>query len=167
MRTVGLISVEEYLSTSYSPDCEYVSGAVVERNVGEKDHGKLQRAVIIWFHEHRRELRAHVFPEQRIRVAADRFRVPDVCVVLGQEPVEQVFTAPPFICIEILSPEDRLAAMQEKVQDFIRMGVPHVWIINPRSREAFRCTADGLHRVTELRTEEPEIRIPLDELFAE
>ena len=32
------VSVEEYLSTSYDPDCEYDEGAVVERNLGEIEH---------------------------------------------------------------------------------------------------------------------------------
>jgi hypothetical protein len=31
----ALISVREYLSTSYSPDREYVDGRIVERSVGE------------------------------------------------------------------------------------------------------------------------------------
>ena len=36
MATGTLISVDEYLRTSYSPDKEYVDGILVERNVGEK-----------------------------------------------------------------------------------------------------------------------------------
>ena len=38
----GIISVREYLRTSYSPDCEYVDGRIVERNVGYKGHSVLQ-----------------------------------------------------------------------------------------------------------------------------
>lgn len=37
-----LISVEEYLATSYRPDCDYVDGQVLERNLGEWEHGSLQ-----------------------------------------------------------------------------------------------------------------------------
>ena len=32
MATRTLVSVEEYLATSYRPDCDYVDGKVVERN---------------------------------------------------------------------------------------------------------------------------------------
>ena len=39
-----LISVEEYLSTSYHPDCDYVDGELEERNVGEYSHGKMLAA---------------------------------------------------------------------------------------------------------------------------
>jgi Uma2 family endonuclease len=165
MQTTDLISVREYLATTYRPDCDFVDGVVVERNVGEKDHGKLQRALIVYFHERRKKWGVSVFPEQRVQVAPTRFRVPGVCVVLGPEPEEQVFTAPPFICIEILSPEDRLAAMQEKVRDYLKMGVPYVWIVNPATREAFRCTFDGLQAMEELHTDEQDIVIPVDDLF--
>jgi hypothetical protein len=36
------ISVEEYLNTTYSPDCDYSDGEVVQRNGGEKDHSRLR-----------------------------------------------------------------------------------------------------------------------------
>jgi Uma2 family endonuclease len=163
MATTNLITVHEYLSTAYRPDCDYVDGAVVKRNVGEYDHGSLQRSLIPYFHARRKEWSIEVIPEQRIRISATRFRVP--CVMLGSGPREQIFTAPPFICIEILSPEDRLSAMQERVADFLRFGVPYVWILDPRTRKAFRCTSEGMFEVPELRTENPEVLVPLQDLF--
>ena len=36
------VSVREYLSTSYRPDCDYVDGRIEERNVGEFEHALLQ-----------------------------------------------------------------------------------------------------------------------------
>ena len=42
MATSTLISVAEYLSTSYRPDCDYVDGEVQERNLGEYDHANIQ-----------------------------------------------------------------------------------------------------------------------------
>ena len=41
------MTVEEYLRTSFDPDCEYVDGEVLERNVGETDHG-LDTAAPYW-----------------------------------------------------------------------------------------------------------------------
>jgi len=43
MGSATLISVEEYLRSSYSPDREYVDGEIVERNLGEKTHGRIQK----------------------------------------------------------------------------------------------------------------------------
>ena len=45
MPTSTVVSVEEYLSTDYSPDREYLDGAVVERNLGERSHSRLQALV--------------------------------------------------------------------------------------------------------------------------
>jgi hypothetical protein len=45
MATSTRVSVEDYLSTDYSPDVEYLDGELVDRNVGEKDHSKLQMAI--------------------------------------------------------------------------------------------------------------------------
>ena len=44
-----LISVEEYLATSYRPDCDYVDGRIEERNLGEYDHSSLQTAIGAYF----------------------------------------------------------------------------------------------------------------------
>ena len=165
MATSELISVREYLNTSYRPDCDYVDGVVVERNLGEYDHGKLQLAVCTFFHLRRKEWGIHVVPEQRVQVSPTRFRIPDVCVVLAGDPPEQIFRKPPFICIEILSRDDRLSALQERVGDFLRFGVPYVWILDPATSKAWRCTTTGLNEVSELRTESPEMVVPLDALF--
>src|ERR1700676_2242235 len=102
-----LVSVDEYLNTSYEgPDREYVDGRTLERNLGEKDHSRLQRKLMGFFIANEPTLGTFCFPEQRVQVKATRFRVPDVCVYLGQEPDEQVFRTPPFLAIEILSKDD-------------------------------------------------------------
>lgn len=165
MPAAELVSVREYLSTAYRPDCDYVDGIVVERNLGEYDHARLQGAVFAYFYNRRKQWGIHVVPEQRVQVAPTRLRIPDVCVVLAGERPEQIFRKPPFICIEILSPDDRISAMQERVGDFLRFGVPYVWILDPGTRKAYRCTLKGLQEVSELRTENPEFLVPLDALF--
>jgi Uma2 family endonuclease len=164
MATGSLVSVKEYLSTSYRPDCDYVDGVVVERNLGQYDHARLQMAVSAYLHNRRQEFGIRVVPEQRVQVSPTRFRVPDVCVVKG-EPTEQIFRTPPFICIEILSPEDRLSEMQQRVQDYLNFGVPYVWILDPATRKAYRSTPGALTEIDELRTEDPEIIVPLQALF--
>ena len=164
MATGALVSVKEYLSTSYDPDCDYVDGVIEERNVGERDHSGLQSAIVAWLYNRRKALNIGVWAEQRVQVRPTRFRVPDVCVTLGT-PDEQIFTEPPFICIEILSPEDRPPRLLHRVNDYLQMGVPYVWVLDPQTREAWIWTADGMRQVTELRTENPEILVPLSELF--
>jgi Uma2 family endonuclease len=165
MATRTLVSIDEYLSTSYDPDCDYVDGIVEERNLGEKDHSKLQIALGAYFFIRRKEWGIQVFPGQRIQVSPTRFRVPDLCVVLGDRPKDQIFRTPPFICIEILSPEDRLSRVQERMTDYLSFGVPYVWLLDPGTRKAFRWTTAGMHEIPELRTETPAFLVPLAELF--
>jgi Uma2 family endonuclease len=167
MKAATLVPVEEYLRTTYHPDCDYVDGELLERNVGERDHSKIQRELIYYFRARRKKWNVNVFPEQRVQVAARRFRIPDVCVVAGPEPEDQIFHDPPLICIEILSKDDTLDRMQEKIDDFLNFGVRYVWVINPRNRRAWVHTADGSREVKDgvLRTEKPEIAIPVAELF--
>jgi Uma2 family endonuclease len=164
-----LTSVDEYRRTVYRPDCDYVDGVVVERNVGERDHSIVQGALLAWMHARRRQLGIYVFPEQRVQVKATRFRVPDLCVTAGPKPDEQVFTKPPFLCVEILSPEDRTERVQERISDYLDLGVRFVWLISPEARKAWVYTPDRFYEVKDgkLRTEGPDIEVPLEEIFSE
>jgi Uma2 family endonuclease len=164
MATETLISVEQYLATVYRPDCDYVDGQVLERNMGEQDHSGVQGAIVGFFYQRRKKWNLRVLPEQRVQVKADRFRIPDVCVILGRSE-EQILTKPPFLCIEILSPEDRLSRVRERIDDFLAMGVPYVWLI---ARQAYTATAaTGLCEVKSgiLKTENPALEMPLSEIF--
>lgn len=165
MPTSELISVSEYLHTSYRPDCDYVDGLVMERDLWERDHSAFQMAISAYLYYRRKQWDIQVFPEWRVQVAATRFRVPDICVVLGQEQQEPILRKPPFICIEILSSEDRISRMQERVADYFAFGVPYVWMVDPRNRKGFHCTPQGNIETPVFRTENPEIVVPLDEVF--
>jgi Uma2 family endonuclease len=126
------ISLEEYLHTSYSPDCEYIDGEIVERNVGKGKHSYTQGKTYGRLSDSLNHLL--ILPEQRIQVTATRVRIPDVCVV-GE--LEDVVTKPPFLCVEILSPEDRWSRTNTLISDYHAMGVPCVWVIDPWSSRAW------------------------------
>jgi Uma2 family endonuclease len=167
MATGTLISVEQYLATVYRPDCDYVDGQVLERNMGERDHSNVQMRAAAYLFNRRQNWGVEVYPEQRVQVKPDRFRIPDVCVVLGKTD-EQILTRPPFLCIEILSPDDRLSRVRERIDDFLAMGVPYVWLIDPSTRQAYTATAaQGLCEVKSgiLKTENPALEMPLSEVF--
>jgi Uma2 family endonuclease len=143
------VSVEEYLHTSYRPDCDYVDGEVQERNVGERDHGRLQREMLFYLAGRYPRLRERLFPELRVQVKATRFRIPDVCVLAEDAPEEQIATTPPILCIEILSPEDRMSRSLERVKDYLEMGVPSCWIIDPAGHRAWVATPGHLDEATD------------------
>jgi Uma2 family endonuclease len=160
-----VIPVSEYLSTSYHPDREYVDGEVLERNVGEWDHARLQTLLAQFLVSREKEWKILVVVEQRVQVTPTRFRVPDISILTGPPPVKVVRT-PPFLCIEILSPEDRVKDMQTKIDDYLDFGVSYVWLIDPETRRATVYTREGVMEVKDgvLSTTTPDIRVLLSEL---
>jgi Uma2 family endonuclease len=167
MGAATLVSVEEYLSTSYSPDREYLDGRIVERNLGEKTHSKLQRKLIVYFDARSVELGIEVFPEQSVQVSPTRFRIPDVTVVKTSQFQGEIFTNPPHLCVEILSKDDTMEYMQEKIDDYLHFGVPYIWIINPRLRKGYVATQAGIVEAASgvMETTDPDIRVPVSELL--
>jgi Uma2 family endonuclease len=142
-----LVSVQEYLSTDYEPDCDYVDGVLEERNLGEQDHSRLQSLLIAFCVAHEKQWRTRCLTEQRVQVLPTRFRVPDVAIV-DLDNRDPILTKPPLVCIEVLSPEDRLNRVIRRAEDFLDMGVAEVWIIDPQPRRCYRHTkAEGFHEV--------------------
>lgn len=167
MPAATLVPVEEYLSTSYRPDCEYLDGVILERNLGEFDHSRLQGLLYGYLLRNERAWLILALPEQRVQVAARRFRVPDVCAISPDQPREQIITRPPILCVEILSKDDRMSEMKERVNDYLRFGVPCVWVIDPRLREAHIFIGSRIEPVQDgiLRVPNTPIEVPLAEVL--
>ncbi|MGI8990858.1 MAG: Uma2 family endonuclease [Bryobacteraceae bacterium] len=167
MATTTAVSIEEYLTTAYSPDCDFVDDHIEEHTLGERPHSELQREFITYLNSHRKRWGIRVFPEQPVQTRPTRFRVPDVCVTLGTTD-ELIFRKAPFLCIEILSSEDRMARVEKRLQEYLDMGVQFVWVVNPFNHDAWIYSATGKEQVMDdiLRTAAPDILVSLDELFA-
>src|SRR5271169_5073093 len=103
-----LVPVEEYLRTNYDPDCDYIDGVIVERNLGEKPHSRIQRKCSTCLDNRSKEFGIEVLPEQRVQVSRTRFRIPDITVLRLPESDEGIVTSPPHLCIEILSKDDTM-----------------------------------------------------------
>jgi Uma2 family endonuclease len=169
MSTATLISVEEYLATSYRPDRELIDGQLVERNLGEYDHSRLQTRLSNWFYNREREWNIRVVVEQRVQVKPNRFRIPDVSVIGRDQPVEPIFRHPPLVCAEILSKDDTLLSVQDRVDDYLAFGVPNIWVLDPVTRRAYVCSREGFRQPADgvLRVSDSPIRIALEDLFAD
>jgi Uma2 family endonuclease len=165
MSTKTLMSVEEYLHTTFDgADREYLDGKLVERNMGNKSHGRIQGLLIrlLGIHEERTGL--YVIPEVRHRVQATRYRIPDVAV-FESEPEGEVPSTPPLVAIEILSPDDRIGYVIPKFEEYRAWGVRHIWAVDPEDRKLFLSGDDGLHEVPELRLPEFRITLSKKEIF--
>src|SRR5580693_9703169 len=78
MPTATAVSLNEYLNTSYRPDCDYLDGELLERNVGEWDHSRLQMLLSQYLCNREKQWGIIVVPEQRVQVKPTLFRVPDI-----------------------------------------------------------------------------------------
>jgi Uma2 family endonuclease len=79
-----------------------------------------------------------------------------------------VFTRPPFVVIEVLSPEDRIQRMQRRVDDYLNFGVRYVWLVDPATRRGWVYDSNGMHEAKDgvLRTDAEEVVLPLPAIFA-
>jgi Uma2 family endonuclease len=164
-----LLSIDEYLHTSYHPDADYVNGEIEERHMGEHTHNLIQGFIYFVFTSNLESWRTEAIIEQRIRIDSSRVRVCDVAVIDADQPFEEVLTTPPLLCIEVLSPEDRTPRAKLVLADYLAMGVPHIWLIDPIRRSAFTFDANGLHDAdpTNLTIPNTPIRLDLTPAFTE
>src|SRR6202165_351126 len=98
MGTWTLVPLTEYLNTTYEPDREWIEGELKERNLGELPHASVQLFFSTFFAARRSELGVRVYPELRVRVAADRYRIPDVVVLRSSDPAEAIVKVAPLLC---------------------------------------------------------------------
>jgi Uma2 family endonuclease len=94
--------------------------------------------------------RLFAFPELRLRLAGDLFRVPDVAVFAGTPPWQLVPDRPPICVIEIVSRDDRFTELLQKLAEYHRWGVPHVWVVDPWLERSSVYVESGLRPVREL-----------------
>jgi len=174
MATTALIGVEEYLARSYEPDREYVAGRLVERHVGEYLHSRLQGLIFLAIYALEAAHAVRALVEQRLRVdatpGAERYRVPDVCLVAQPVALERgALAAPPLVIVEVLSPEDTLREVMEKTGEYLRLGVDKVYVADPYERLLYEATAQGLELRPQRRLEIPRLgtAVELSPLFEE
>ncbi len=167
MATATLVPLSEYLRTSYRPDCEWVDGQVRARNMGDGPHSALQRFFLKFFFGIEGKYGLLSYPELRTQVSSTNFRVPDVLVVRETDPFEQIVTIPPVLCIEILSPDDRMSEMHEKIDDYLSMGVKAVWVVDPRRRTAMFADEHGTRTADVLEVPGTDIQLAVADAFVE
>jgi Uma2 family endonuclease len=165
------ISVDEYLSTTYEPDMEFVDGLLVERNVGAQRHSLLQSLVIIYFGQHRKSREIQVFTEGRLQVGARRFRIPDVLVLEIPYNRGKIVTDVPVITVEIKSPEDTFDDIVDKCLEYEALGVRNTLVLDPDHRRAWLFEQNNLRLLSgasvQLNLSQAAIDFPFADMFSE
>lgn len=94
-------------------------------------------------------------------------------VVAAQTDDTTLIRGVPTIAVEILSPNDTVQEVDEKVAEYLEAGVPHVWIVNTRHQAITVYKPDALpvlRNLTDTLDAEPQLtgfRIPVARIFEE
>jgi Uma2 family endonuclease len=163
--TLPLVSVDEYLSTSYEPDLEYVDGTLVERGMPTAFHALLQRILLLHFCQFEQQFNFVALPEARTQIIQRaRYRIPDVMLLPTPMPSGRIIDAAPVVVIEILSPDDTVVETRRRFQDYAQIGVSALVHMDPEGHVAHRYDSGSLieTKFTELYLPHVGEKVPFD-----
>jgi len=167
--------------------CEVIDGEVRMSPAPNLMHQRLVRRLVMFL--------GSVVPEARGELLASpvdvivsraplRTRQPDIMLVLFREDgwtdARSLLEAPPGevvpdLVVEVLSPSERRQAVEEKIEDYRRVGVREFWLVSPEAEtvEVLRLSERGIERIglygrgDVVRSELlPDCQIETDRLFA-
>lgn len=168
MATTVRVTPQDYLRMakgSDRPDVEYVRGEIVERGTPDLVHSGVQKRLIIVFSTIEDLHRVYAFPELRLQLAEDVFRVPDVTVFSGAPPSQLVPDRPPLCVVEIVSRDDRYTDLLQKLAEYHRWGVQRIWVADPWLERLSVYDGNDLRQRAELRLPGVERRTTIGELI--
>jgi len=162
------ISLDQYLHSAYQPDLDFVDGVLKDRLWGEYNHSVTKRELLIALNTVCEPEGMQVGLSVRVRVSDNRVRIADLCVLLKGWKKTRIIEVPPALCIEVIETVDKLASVTSRISDFIAMGVPEVWTVDPASRSVFitRRNTTKLHMDSTLTLPGTKLNISLADVFS-
>src|SRR5580704_17996483 len=79
--------------------------------------------------------------EVHVRLSPTKYLIPDV--MAAPEIQSPYPTEPVLLCVEILSPEDRVGSILAKCEEYHAWGVPYCWVIDPEKQIGWQYHAGG------------------------
>ena len=176
-----LVTADELMQHPEWGPCELVRGKVVPVCRPNNEHGMLvaEMSLYVGGFISRHKLGRFFAGDSGVFAGRnpDTVRGPDLHFVRadrwpGKSALKKFLEVSPDLCIEILSPNDPLWKVEEKVNEYLAIGVPLVWVLDPKTRGAF------VYRPNAEREEIPPsgvlsgegvlpgFKLPLSELYA-
>jgi Uma2 family endonuclease len=163
MSAAAIVSVEDYLHRTEKPYCEYVDGVLYTKARPTTPHARAQFMLMTLLDKQGVEALAEV----TVRITPTKYLTPDVIAApVIQSPYP---TEPVLLCVEILSPEDRVGAMLAKCEAYHAWGVPFCWVVDPEKQTAWQYHSGGEPQHVERGGAliAGNLRVHLEELFSE
>ncbi len=143
-KTETLVTAEQLARMSIQGPCELVEGRIVRSTPAGRDPGLVSSRIHSLLDAH---LRAHdlgrVLSAEtgfRVRRDPDTVRAPDVAFVSratlerARAARETFFPTAPDLAVEVLSPDDSMQDVEDKVRDYLAASGKLVWVVNPKRR---------------------------------
>jgi Uma2 family endonuclease len=139
--TTQRVTAEELLAMSLDEPCELIAGEIVMMTPAGYRHGRIAVRIssLLWSHATKNRLGDVVSGDPGFVISRDpdTVRAPDVAFVRrDRQPKSPAgyFPGAPDLAVEVISPTDRLAAVDEKTQAWLSAGTPIVWVVWPDTR---------------------------------
>jgi len=174
------ITPEELLTIPDGKHYELIDGELKERNVsGLSSHVAANLNADLNLHCRKNKLGRTFGADcgyQCFPWKPKNIRRPDVSFIRAdritlEDLAEGYIKIAPDLAVEVISPNDTVAELEEKLEEYLRAGVRLIWIVYPETRTVHIRRADGsmsrLRETDELSGEDvvPEFRCPLGSLF--
>lgn len=141
--STGLLTGHELLRMPHLNPCELVNGRLVPMTPTNAEHGRIElnvgaalRAFVRW-----QNLGSVLVGEVGVftRRSPDTLRAPDVLFLsherdAGRTRRRGFLDVAPELVVEILSPDDRLSEVHQKLGEYFAIGVRLVWVMDPAAR---------------------------------
>ena len=180
MQATKLMTADELLLLP--PDAgknyELVKGELVTMSPAGGDHGDIADIIYVSLGHYVRTHRlGRTYTSDTGFITTrnpDTVRQPDASFVTASRVVKTAKYIPfaPDLVVEVISPNDSYAEVEEKVDEYIAAGSRMVIVVNPRNRTALVGTVRGIARLTIDDTIDggdvvPGWSLPMRELFAD
>ncbi len=129
----GFLTLQEFRARygGLKPYYEYWNGEAVQKTKPTLLHGLVQTLIALVLKE------AGYLSGSEVELRIDD-NWQSVADVIGTTRVEDPYpTAPVEVVVEILSPDDRFSQVIEKCQNYARIGIVQIFVIDPRERRSF------------------------------
>jgi Uma2 family endonuclease len=150
------------------PTCEYEDGVLIPKAMGTKKHAQVQMNLGRLIGD-RYDNTLNPLSELTTRLSTKQFLVPDIAVEELAKPIQGRYPGPNdpvLLCVEIVSPPDRVGKLFVKCEEYHKWGVPYCWVIDPEHKIAWEYFPADLEprKVAVYLTAGP-ISLDLDDVF--
>jgi len=143
---------------------ELVHGELVERSLPTFPHGSIQLRLGARLLTLQPAHPVFTGVDVRVRIAHDLIRIPDVSMWVGTQP-DPMPAVPPLVVAEVLSPDDRMYEVLQKLAEYQTWGVRHIWLIEPELKKCHVYRSGSLTEVSRLELPELSFALEAAELF--